>query len=130
VCSGSAPANNLAVIGEVHAGSSARGGEVFYSLRFVVVRGSSFRSRLLRASPFCFLVVTCTCTTLVLSWPISVPCVEVMPVCFSFFYHLFECYSVVHCLSCYWVDDASLFHFSHLYVLSISLTVGRLRGRV
>ena len=84
MCSGSAPANNLDVIGEVRAGSSACGGEVFYSLRSVAVRGSSFRSRLLRVSPFCFLVVTCTCTTLVLSWSISVPCVGVMPVCFSF----------------------------------------------
>ena len=65
MCSGSAPANNLDVIGEVRAGSSACGGEVFYSLRFVVVRGSSFWSRLLRVSPFCLLVVTCTCTTLV-----------------------------------------------------------------
>jgi len=66
VCSGSAPANNLDVICEVHAGTGACRGEVFYSLRSVAVRGSSFQSRLLRVSPLCFLVVTCTCTTLVL----------------------------------------------------------------
>jgi len=84
VCSGSAPANNLDLIGEVREGTRACRGEVLYSLRSVAVRGSSFRSRLLRVSPLYFLVFTCTCTTLVLSWPLSVPCVGVMPVCFIF----------------------------------------------
>ena len=37
--------NNLELIGEVLAGSSVCGGEVFYSLRSVAMRGPSFRSR-------------------------------------------------------------------------------------
>ena len=84
----------LDVIGEVGAGSSACGGEVLYSLRSVAVRGSSLRSRLLRVSPLRFLVVTCTCITLVLSWPISVPCVGFSPMCFSFCDRVLDCYSV------------------------------------
>jgi len=75
----------LDVIGEVRAGSSACGGEVSYSLSSVAVRGSSFRSRLLQVSSLWFIVVTCTCTTLVLSRPISVTCVGVTPVWASAF---------------------------------------------
>jgi len=117
----------LDVIGEVHAGSSACGGEVLYSLRSVAVRGSSFRSRLLQVSPLCFLVVTCTCTTLVLSWPISVPCVGLCASAVFVWSHIGLLWrsSLLILLLGGWYFT---FHFV-TFISYISLTVGRSRGR-
>jgi len=89
--------NNLELIGEVFAGSSVCGGEVFYSLMSVVMRGPSFQSRFFcgflifsffPSSSCLFLVVTCTytytCTLLgFVTFYLGTLC-WVMPVCFSF----------------------------------------------